>query len=339
MHVGTPHSRAKHFGPNLAQVPNPKKGSAFGTECRALFCAPEGWVLVACDQATLQDRGFAHYLAAYDDGAYARTLVDGTVDQHWHTATALGLVLEARDKSNKEHTVIREGSKVFRYGFLFGAGDLRAGGIIADIVRAVMTIMPDSPLCTTVLGGNKHPSDAVLRQIGRRAPDKFIAATPGLRTLRQRLSAEHRRHGWIEGLDSRRVPTGADYKTLNRIVTAAEAIICKRWLVDAYAELCARFRYGPDGDAYFTLWIHDELVVCCRPAIAEQVGELLVRHGRAAGDHYGFRVPLGAEFKIGRDWAGTPLEESISEIAAEPIAPSSPPITIAEEEVAYADDF
>ena len=340
MHVGTPHSRAKHFGPNLAQVPNPKKGSAFGTECRALFRAPEGWVLVACDQATLQDRGFAHYLAAYDDGAYARTLVDGTVDQHWHTATALGLVLETRDKSNKEHTVIREGSKTFRYGFLFGAGDLRAGGIIADIVRAVLTIMPGSPLCEKILAGNKHPSEAVLRQIGRRARDKFIAATPGLRALRQRLSAEHRRHGWIEGLDGRRVPTGADYKALNRIVTASEAIICKRWLVDAYTELCARFRYGPDGDAYFTLWIHDELVVCCRPAIAEQVGELLVRHAIEAGKHYGFRVPLGAEFKIGRDWAGTPLEEPTTEpITAEPTAPFSPPNTPTEEEVAYADDF
>jgi len=67
MHIGTPHSRAKHFRPNMAGVPNPKKGSAFGTECRALFRPSGDWVIVACDQATLQDRGFAHYLAAYDD--------------------------------------------------------------------------------------------------------------------------------------------------------------------------------------------------------------------------------------------------------------------------------
>jgi len=366
VHIGTPHSRAKHFGPNVAAVPNPKKGSAFGVECRALFHHPGDWVFVCCDQATLQDRGFAHYLAAYDNGAYARTLVNGTIDQHWHTATALGLVLEARDKSNKEHTVIREGAKTFRYAFLFGAGDLCAGQNIADIVHATTVVTPDSPLCEKILAEDKHPSEAVLRRIGRRARDKFIAATPGLQALRQRLSAEHRRRGWLEGLDGRRIPTGADYKGLNRIVTAAEAVICKRWLIDAYTELCARFRYGPGGDAYLTLWVHDELVVCCRPTIAEQVGKLLVRHACKAGEPYGFRVPLAAEFKIGRDWAGTALEpvanlapalsttiqDAAEEIAASerefrlthsPIATAAPSLIAAapaaEEEVVYIDDF
>jgi len=57
------------------------------------------------------------------------------------------------------------------------------------------------------------------------------------------------------------------------------------------------------------LWIHDEIVAVCRPEIAEQVGEILVRHARKAGEPYGFRVPLEAEFKVGRDWAGTPLED------------------------------
>ena len=37
VHIGTPHSRAKHQTPNLAQVPNPKKGKPFAAECRALF--------------------------------------------------------------------------------------------------------------------------------------------------------------------------------------------------------------------------------------------------------------------------------------------------------------
>ena len=107
------------------------------------------------------------------------------------------------------------------------------------------------------------------------------------------------------------VPTEADYKALNRIVTSSEAIICKTWLAAVYAELCARFRYGSEDkdDVWIALWIHDEIVAVCRPEIAEQVGEILVRHARKAGEPYGFRVPLEAEFKIGRDWAGTPLED------------------------------
>jgi DNA polymerase-1 len=37
VHIGTPHSRAAHLDPNIAQVPNPKKGKPFAAECRALF--------------------------------------------------------------------------------------------------------------------------------------------------------------------------------------------------------------------------------------------------------------------------------------------------------------
>jgi DNA polymerase I-like protein with 3'-5' exonuclease and polymerase domains len=337
IHIGTPHSRAKHLEPNLAQVPNHKKGAPFGEECRALFRHSGDWVFVTCDQANLQDRGFAHYLAAHDGGAYAQTFATGA-DQHWLTAIALGLLAEKaiRDKGNKIHTVIREGAKTFRYAFLFGAGPLRAGQIVSHIVRAVMTIAPEDPLGAKFWAGTKYPSEKVLRNVGKRVLDRFIAANPGLRALRAKLSKEHRQRGWVEGLDGRRVPTEADYKALNRIVTASEAIICKRWLCQVYAELCARFRYGPGGDVYIALWIHDELVVCCRPDIVEQVGEILVHHAIEAGEHYGFRVPLNAEFKIGRDWAGTPLNGPIA--ADPPPAPIS--VTESEEkEVVFHDDF
>jgi DNA polymerase I-like protein with 3'-5' exonuclease and polymerase domains len=322
-------------------VPNHKKGAPFAAECRALFRASADWVFVTCDQGNLQDRGFAHYLAAYDGGAYARTFAEG-IDQHWRTAVTLGLVAEeiARDKSNKVHTAIREGSKTFRYAFLFGAGGLRAGQIIAHVVRTVMAIAPEDALGAKFWAGTKHPSEAILRLTGKRVLERFIAATPGLRTLRAKLSTEHRRRGWVEGLDGRRIPTEADYKALNRIVTASEAIICKRWLLGVHAELCERFRYGPDGDAYLALWIHDELVVCCRPAIADQVGEILVRHAREAGGHYGFRVPLDAEFKIGRDWAGTPVDGVPSSPPPVSTAPEPQPAPLAaDKEIVYADDF
>ena len=344
IHIGTPHSRAKHLQPNMAQVPNHKKGAPFAAECRALFRHPNNWVFVTCDQSNLQDRGFAHYLAAHDGGAYAQTFAAG-IDQHWQTAIALGLIPQetARNKSDKVDTTIREGAKTFRYAFLFGAGGLRIGQIIAHTVRAVMAIAPGSTLCAQFWAGNKHPSEAVLRQTGRRIFNRFITATPGLRKLRANLSAEHRRRGWVEGLDGRRIPTEADYKSLNRIVTASEAVICKRWLIDVYAELCERFHYGPDGDAHLVLWIHDELVVCCKPAIADLVGELLVRHARKAGEPYGFRVPLDADFKIGRDWAGTALATAPSAplptaTAVGELLPVAA-VEIASEEVTYADDF
>lgn len=228
---------------------------------------------------------------------------------HWKNAAVLGLIpgnIE-RDKENRLHGVIREGAKTFRYAFLYGAGAGRAGQIIYNIARAAQQINSANDLGALLqrfFGGTAHPNDVALRRVGKSALDKFEAATPGLRQLKKSLRVYARHHGWLPGLHGCRVPVRALYTVLNYVVTSSEAIICKRWLMRTYDELCARFRYGWDGDVVIVLWIYDELVCCCRPEIAEQVGEILVRHAKEAGEHYGFKVPLDAEFKIGRSWAG-----------------------------------
>ena len=276
----------------MAAIPNPKKGARRAAEFRALFHHAGDWVFVACDQSNLQDRGFAHYLAEFDGGAYVQAFIAGA-DQHWQGAIALALAKEEkRDKESKVHTAIREGAKRFRYAFLFGAGASKLGAILNDTVRAVRNLDP----------GYTAPT------AGGAARDRYIRATPGLAQLQDSLSAQHRRNEWVLGLDGRRVPTGADYKSLNRIVTASEAVICKRWLIQVHDELCRRFRYGWDGDVVIVLWIHDELVCCCRPQVTEEVGEIMVRYAKEAGEHYGFKTPLDAEYKIGRSWAGEPFD-------------------------------
>lgn len=310
-HLATPHSRAQYASPNLGGVPNPKKGARFGNECRALFGKREGWSIVASDQNGLQDRGLANSLIRFDGGIYAAQFINGA-DTHWQTTIALDLIAEGtkRNKTNAVHTAIREGAKRFRYAFIFGAGEARVGRIILDICRTVQTIDPDSDLRAKFFGTAEHPNEVVLQQVGKRVRDRFIAATRGLKPLRELLKHQAETQHWVSGLDGRRVPTGEPYKALNRLVTASEAVLCKRWLVSVYDELRTRFQYGPDGDAYLTLWLHDELVVSCRKEIAEQIAELLVRHARKAGEPYKFSVPLDADYKIGRSWAGEPLDKS-----------------------------
>jgi DNA polymerase I-like protein with 3'-5' exonuclease and polymerase domains len=320
VHIGTPHSRAKHLDPNVAQTPNPKKGKPFGSECRALFRPDNGWVLVAADQASLQDRGFAHYLYPYDGGAYAKAFLAGE-DTHWKTAATLGLIAGnvARDKHDQVHTAIREGGKRFRYAFLFGAQALRAGQIIYGIARAVHQIDDENKLLRQFFGTTTRPQTNTLTHIGSGARKKFLDATPGLSRLLQQLERHAGEHGWLPGLDGRRVPVRSRHSVLNFIVTSSEAIICKRWLVRTYDELCSRFRYGWDGDAVIALWIHDELVCCCRPEIAEQVGEIMVRQAKEPGEHYSFKVPLDAEYTIGRNWAGEPLDNA--QVIAKEVGP------------------
>jgi DNA polymerase I len=310
VHIGTPHSRAKHLNPNLAQVPNPKKGKPFGTECRALFRPNNDWVFVAADQTSLQDRGFAHYLHPFDGGAYAQAFLAGE-DTHWKTAAALDLITKGaeRNKQNKVHTSIREGGKRFRYAFLYGCQATTAGRIIYDAARAAHQIDGTNSLLQQFFGSSARPNEAALRRVGGRARERFLSATPGLQNLLERLENHASERGWLPGLDGRRVPVRALRSALNFIVTSSEAVICKRWLVRTYDELCARFRYGWDGDVVITLWVHDELVCCCRPEIAEEVGRIMVHHAKEPGEFYQFKVPLDAEYKIGCSWAGEPLDQ------------------------------
>jgi DNA polymerase-1 len=313
MHIGTPHSRAKHMTPNLAQVPNPRKGKPFAAECRALFRASDDWAFVTADQAGLQDRGFAHYLAEFDAGAYAETFSWDAHDTHWQTVLALGLIAEGtvRNTQSKVHTAIREGAKSFRYAFLYGVGAMTAGRIISDTARAAAHVDSANDLQQRLFNGTAYPNEIALKRVGKRALNKFINATPGLAQLRESLEAHVRQHSWLPGLDGRRVPVRALYTALNYQVTSSEAIVCKRWLVQVYDELCARFRYGWDGDVVITLWVHDEIACCCRPEIAAEVGEILARHAKAAGVPYGFKVPLDADYKTGQSWAGEPISMEV----------------------------
>jgi DNA polymerase I-like protein with 3'-5' exonuclease and polymerase domains len=332
-HIGTPHSRAAHSDPNIGQVPNPKKGKPLATECRSLFrigaqSLVGDWVFVACDQAGLQDRAFSHYLAEFDGGAYAKAFLAG-LDPHWTTTRALGFVSPEtpRDKENRLHGVLREGSKSWRYGFLFGMRGKRAGSIIYNTIKAAMRITNSHCTLMHEFFGTDTPSAAVIEAAGTKAINKFIAATPGLRELRQRLERQGR-EGWIPGLDGRRVPIHSLHTVLNYAVTSTEAILCKRWLAQVCDEFRHRFAYGWDGDVVLVGWVHDELVACCRSEIADEIGEIMVRWAKETGEHYGFRCALDADYTIGRSWAGDtepPIASEPPPIVSEPPAINSEP--------------
>jgi DNA polymerase I-like protein with 3'-5' exonuclease and polymerase domains len=305
VHIGTPHSRAKHLTPNLAQVPNPKRGKPFATECRSLFRTNDDRVFVCCDQSGLQDRGLGHYLHQFDGGAYAKTFLNG-FDTHWKSAADLGLIPPgtALDKQNKVHVAIREGSKSFRYAFLYGVGLVKAGHIIGNTIRTVHAIDAGNGLQQQFFGNAAHPNENAFRRIGKDALNKFLRGTPGLARLRSKLDAFARKFGWLPGLDGRRVPVRALYTALNYIVTSSEAIICKRGLVNVFDELNEKFHYGWDGDVVVSLWTHDEIACCCRPEIADEIGAIMVRRAKEPGEFYKFKVPLDAEYTVGKSWAG-----------------------------------
>lgn len=105
--------RATHSKPNLAQVPAVR--SPFGGDCRSLFRATPGRVLIGADASGLELRLFAHYLAHYDGGAYAKLILEGDI----HTANQKAAGLPTRDDA-----------KTFIYALLYGAGNAKIGSII-----------------------------------------------------------------------------------------------------------------------------------------------------------------------------------------------------------------
>ncbi len=110
---GTYSGRCSHSRPNLAQIPATR--APYGGECRELFRAPEGKVLVGADAAGIELRVLAHYLSKWDKGAYAKTIVEGDI----HTANQEAAGLSTRDEAKK-----------FIYMWLYGAGNKALGGIV-----------------------------------------------------------------------------------------------------------------------------------------------------------------------------------------------------------------
>lgn len=105
-------SRCTHSRPNMAQVP--RVGADWGSECRALFTVPSGYSLVGVDASGLELRCLAHYTYPFDDGRYAKEILEGDI----HTTNQNAAGLENRDQA-----------KTFIYALCYGAGDEKIGAI------------------------------------------------------------------------------------------------------------------------------------------------------------------------------------------------------------------
>lgn len=303
--MGCVTSRATHFNPNLGQVPSAKK--PYGKECRALFRVPYEWVQIGADQDGLELRGLAHFLALTDDGEYANAVTTG--DPHWLNAQGMGLVPmgTARDKHNPLHTILREsGSKRFIYAYIYGCGDEKAGRIILlCLLDAKRKDRGEGTALFREWFKSDNPSADALKRVGKRVRQEFASRIRGFSGLKTRIEHQVDKHGWVPGLDGRRIPTRSSHSALNFLIQGAGAIICKRWGVDAYAETKSKWKIGWKGDVTPMLWVHDEYQYAARKGLEKEIGEILVKHARSAGEPYGFRVPLDSKYTVGRSWADT----------------------------------
>ena len=176
-----------------------------------------------------------------------------------HTANQLAAGLDTRDQA-----------KTFIYAFLYGAGDAKIGSIVGGTAKD-----------------------------GKRLKEKFLANTPALGDLRERVGLAAGR-GYVLGLDRRRVAIRSSHAALNSLLQSAGAIIMKK-------ALCLLHEYA-------TLWgidfhiignIHDEIQTEVREEKAEVFGRLATSCVEAAGTYYKLNCPLAGDYKVGNTWADT----------------------------------
>jgi len=123
--IGTVTSRMAHKNPNLGQIPKVKsdkekgilKGMAgkYGYEFRDLFEPTPGQIMVGADLSGIELRMLANRMWQWDNGEYARILLEDDI----HTVNMNAAGLTCRDMA-----------KTFIYAFLYGAGDEKLGTII-----------------------------------------------------------------------------------------------------------------------------------------------------------------------------------------------------------------
>ena len=222
---------------------------------RRLFTASPDLVMVGADLSGIELRMLAHYLARYDGGRYADILLNG--DIHQENADKIG--------------ISRRQVKTVTYAFLYGAGDQKIG---------------------TSFDGSLGETQS--KRKGKEIRKAFVDAIPGLSDLLQAVKRAAER-GFVRGLDGRNISVDKGHVALNYLLQGSAAIIAKRWMVLADAQL--------DSHSHQLGFIHDELQYETIPASVNDLKFLLELTAVQAGEYYNLRLPIAAEAKSGKNWA------------------------------------
>lgn len=164
----------------------------------------------------------------------------------------------------------RDQAKTFIYAFLYGAGPAKIGAVVG--------------------GGERE---------GKKLIDSFLANTPALKTLRQKVDRLAKR-GWLPSLDGRRLIVRSPHAALNVLLQGAGAVVMKQALVLLHSKLNRGII-----NASFVANVHDEWQIETNEKLAESVGQAGVQAIQEAGLTLGLRCPLDGEYKIGTNWATT----------------------------------
>lgn len=263
--------RATHR--NIVNIPAAK--SFFGKECREIFVAAEGKVLVSTDSDGNQLRQLA---ARMQDPTYIEALCNGDKDKgtDLHSVNQRAAGLPDRDTA-----------KTFIYGFLFGAGDAKIGKIVKGTAVRGKQLKEDFLKGLPALGNLLETLQKEWKQ-----------------TAKKRFNPKFNRieyyDGCITGLDGRPIKVPFEHQLLVYLLQSDEAIQMAAAYNYAIMKMKKRFIWGKQ--VHVVCWYHDEFTFECDPDIADEVKQISEEAIAWAGRFYNIQCPHVGQGKIGKNW-------------------------------------
>jgi hypothetical protein len=308
-HYGAVTGRCTHSDPNLANIP---VHSPIFAECRGLFRAPEGRVLVGVDAAKLELVMLAHYLYPFDNGEYAELVQSG--DPHQRTLEGTGLIerlpilVDAGFTEEQARKALRNQAKRFIYALIYGGGDVKLGALVEPSALELEEIRVRQVAKVREYErrfAKRFPDRAVpdyvgpFGVIGGRLRERFMAAMPAYEALLASVQAQFGTGKGLKTLTGARLFPRGRNSALNTLLQGGGAAVIKQATVD-FCDGLANFL-----DAWMVLHTHDEIQTECCARDGEAIGRLCGESMTGAARKLNVRLPLGYEAKIGKSWKET----------------------------------
>jgi hypothetical protein len=270
----------------------PRTGSAYGEECRALFTARPGRVLVGADASALEARITGHYTYPYDDGAYATELLEG--DIHTKNAIAFGLITEElaeayRAIKDTHHPETKEEEQII-WDFSCGrnGGGPHGGGAKAGLY--CLSYGGGAPKLAETLNKPKEQGQAYF--------DLFWEANWALAGFKADVEQEWKHNAeFIQALDGRWLPVRSQHSLVNLKIQSGGSIVCKTATVFAAKALKKKGL-----DSFLVINYHDEMMADCHPDCADEVEVILTEAFEKAGKYWELLVPTPGDSAQGQSW-------------------------------------
>lgn len=282
-----PTSRVKHK--TVCNVPKADIKVLLGNEMRDLFTCDEGYHYVGCDAAALEARTLASYTYKYDNGSYAKLLLEGDV----HTANAFAFFPHLHKEFDIDYPELKEDAKFkpWRNKAKTGQYLLAFGGGAPKLAQSL-------GLSTTE---------------GKKSFDNYWTTNAGLGLLKDAAEKYYTTTGkskYIVGIDGRQVSVRGKNvllsclgQGLGAICMSYAACFMDTWLGELQLDGKGRPHYIYKGFIVKRLSkVHDEYSWEVQDGLEEEVREMAEKAIVKAGEYLKLSIPLAAEGKVGKSW-------------------------------------